>query len=52
MKPGFTNAELEQWADQRRQDYCEGRLSAFQINKLESLDGWSWNVKSSDKDAL
>lgn len=35
--------KLARWASKQRTDYKLGKLKQWQIEKLESLPGWSWN---------
>ena len=38
--------ELAQWIDEQRQAYKNGTLSQEQIEKLESVPGWTWDLDS------
>lgn len=35
---------MAKWIDEQRQAYSDGTLSQEQIEKLESLPGWRWDL--------
>lgn len=41
---GMKEAELAAWVEEQKQDYHAGRLSRYQIEKLEAIPGWSWDL--------
>jgi len=43
-----TENELYEWAEQQKKDYRLGRLTREQIDKLQSLPGWTWNETKED----
>lgn len=42
---GMTGAQLEDWASSQRYRYRQGTLSAEQISALNSIPGWTWDLK-------
>ena len=43
---------LAKWCDEQRVAYIRGELTQFQIEKLESIPGWTWDREYLYKDAI
>ena len=41
---------MAKWIDEQCQAYRDGMLSQEQIEKLESIPGWTWNLDSDFND--